>query len=160
MQLSLFKFIMVLFLLCLTAQQAHALTLVQVQGLSDMNLPSWGLGDPAVTAGINFCIYNTLNPNYSVNVSSAGGFKLSNGGKFIPYSLSWDDGGAGNLGNTSGIALSNNVTLAGQHNANFVSPICLGGPNARLNLKITQADMTAALAGTYTGTITIVISPN
>lgn len=153
-------FIFALCLLCFLTQQARAIIFVQVQGLSDMNLPTWGIGDPAVSTGINFCIYSTLSADYSVTVSSSGGYKLQSGAKVINYTLSWDDSGAGNLGSGSGTALTNNVAVSGRKNANFLTPLCLLGPNARLNLKITQAEMTSALAGTYTGVITIMISPN
>lgn len=138
---------------------------VQVSGLTDMALPAWKIGDGAVSGHMDMCIGHISLPStdgYGVTVSSAGGFVLTNGARQIPYTLYWEDSGAGNLGSSVGTQLSNNVKLSGQHNANILSALCvLGtvGANARLTIKITQADMTAALAGTYSGTITILISP-
>lgn len=147
---------------CLYADTASAIVFYRISNLSDLSLPAWSIGDPAVTAHEDICVYSTLAGNYAVNVSSPGGFFLLNGSYQLPYSLGWDDGGAGHLGSSS-TPLSNNVTLQSQTNLNTLATDCsLGvpaGATARLNLTIMQADMTAARAGTYTGTITLIISP-
>ena len=144
---------------CLFASQVQAAILMQISSVDDFNLPTWSLGDPAVNATMDLCIYSALSipGGYGVTVTSAGGYVLKNGGNSIPYSLSWDDGGVGNLGN-SYTPLTNGVNLSGRARANIVSPVCLAGPNARLKLTISQSDMNAALAGTYTGTISITVS--
>lgn len=139
---------------------------VQITNLSDINLPNWSTGDPAVSASADICVYVIKllsNSDYAITASSPGGFFLNNGPQKIPYTLYWEDSGAGHLGSSGGTQLSNNVKLGSRQNANILSPLCalgLIGPNARLYLKITQADMAAALAGTYTGTVTLMISPN
>lgn len=146
---------------------ARAFATVQISNISDISLPPWGIGDGPVSAHIDICIANIQLPitdNYAVTISSPGGYVLNAaGGQTIPYSLYWEDSGAGSLGSSNGAQLSDNVKSSGFQNANVLSALCLlglSGPNARLNLKITQAAMTAALAGNYSGTITIVISPN
>ena len=137
---------------------------VQGTNFSDMNLPSWNLGDPSVTASIDVCVYSVHLPassSYGVTVSSPGGYYLKNGTQQIPYTLFWEDSGAGSLGSNGGTQLLNNTKLPNRNNANTLSILCalgLSGPTARLYLKITQSDMNAALAGTYTGTITIMLS--
>lgn len=151
------RLLLILLMGCLPLSSAQALILVQVSNVSDLTLPNWSLGDPAVKARIDLCVYSTLTADYGVQVSQAGGFKLTGTGGSIPYTLSWDDGGTGNLG-VSSSPLTNNVKLNNRRRANLVSPICLGGNNARLNVEITQADMQAALAGSYNATINIVVS--
>jgi len=164
------RFLIILAISCMLAGNAHAIGSgvgpVQITGLSDLNLGPWGIGDPPLSAHMDLCIYALVTlplTSYVITVSSPSGYVLSNGLRQIPYSLYWDDSGAGNLGSGSGTQLSNGVALAGQMNANMLAPDCsLGnaGPNARLTLKITATDMTNALAGTYTGTITLLLSPN
>lgn len=149
--------------LMFAAAPAHALSLMQISGISDMNLPSWGIGDPAPEAHIDMCVYAVLPVagQYAIRVSSPGGYVLTNGANQIPYELYWDDGGPGNLGGNMGAQLTNNVTLTGRQNANVLSALCalgITGPTARLNLRISSAAMNAALAGTYTGTITLLLS--
>ncbi|MBM3618487.1 MAG: hypothetical protein FJX23_08095 [Alphaproteobacteria bacterium] len=151
-------------LLNAAANNANALLAMRVYSVSDLNLGTWSMGDPAVSAHINLCMYSyDLLPitGYAITVSSVGGYNLKSGPRNIPYSLTWDDGGAGNLGASGGAALTNGVKKTGLLRANILDSTCtLSGPNARLNLKITQAAMTAALAGTYTGIITILVTPN
>ncbi len=153
----------VVILLGLSRPALAILDTIQITNLSDFTLPNWNIGDGDVNASINICIYALGVPSlntYAVQASSPGGFFLNSGSKQIPYTLAWEDSGGGNLGSNSGTALTNNVKLTGRNNANILSANCaLGGNNARLYLKITQASMTSALAGTYTGTVTIVISP-
>lgn len=141
---------------------AEAFILYRVSNIGDFNLPTWNIGNPAVTASQDLCVYTTLLGNYSITISSPGGFVLKSGSNQIPYSLKWDSSGAGNLG-SGGTQLSNNVALGSQPNSNILASDCsLGtpaGPTARLTITIAQADMIAALAGTYTGTITLIVGP-
>ena len=140
----------------------YAIVFYQISSLSDINLPAWSIGDAAVSAYKDICVYSTIVGNYGITISSTGGFVLSNGAYQIPYTLSWDDGGAGGLG-ASSTPLSNNVTLASRTHMNILTTNCsvgvlTPGPTARLTLTISQAAMIAARAGTYTGTITLVLS--
>lgn len=144
---------------------AHALLdSVQVTNLSDVNFPTWNATDGAMSAHIDICIYSIgvlSSPDYGVTISAPGGYVLRNGTRQIPFSLFWDDGGSGNLGVNSGTQLTNNVKLTNRKNANLLSVTCalgLSGPTARLNIRISQAAMAAALAGTYNNTLTILIS--
>ena len=136
---------------------------VQINGVSDLNLGSWSIGDPAVSSYIDVCIAATLTvplSDYAVTATGSNGYNLVNGTNLIPYTLTWESSGAGNLGTSNGTALSNGVLLDNQPNAYVLSaPFCSTGNNARLHIKITQAAMVAAMAGTYTGTITLLISP-
>jgi spore coat protein U-like protein len=135
---------------------------MQLYGVSDISLGSWGLGNPAVSGFMDMCVYSQSNSpagSYAITVSGASGYVLTNGQQQIPYSLYWDASGAGSLGSQS-IQLTNGVKLANLGNANTSTPLCLTGATARLTVKISVADLTAALAGTYTGTVTLLLSPN
>ncbi len=148
----------------LLSASAKAAGTVEITGTSDLALGSWGIGNPAISASIDVCIgTNGTSPvgSYAVTVTGSNGYKLTNGSNQLPYSLAWEDSGAGNLGSATGTTLASGVLLDNQINANTAfPPLCIvGGPTARLHVKIAQADLTAALAGTYSGTLTFVISP-
>jgi len=148
----------------LPPELAQAAAQVQITNLSDVNFGSWGLGDPDLTTHLDLCVYaggNSPAGGYAITASGSGGsFALRNGSNQLPFSASWDDGGAGNLGGSS-TTLGSGGKLAAQVNANTSSPTCfLSSPTARLTLKLSATNLTAALAGTYTGTITLTLSPN
>ena len=154
-------------LVALAAGDAHAILLYRLTGLSDFNLGSWSITDPAVSASMDLCVYTTLVGNYVITATSTGGFQLVNGVNSIPYTLRWEDSGAGALGSSGGTALTNNVGLTNrQHsNSSLISTDCStgapAGANARLYLDITKAAMTAAPGSSlpYSGTLTLIVSP-
>lgn len=165
------RLFVIITVLCMVCQGANAGLLdpaAQISNLTDFNLGTWGIGDPAISASIDVCVYSvysTTSGGYTVQASNPDGFVLTKvgGTAQIPYSAYWDDGGAGNLGPGTGTQLTNNSTLTARAHANISSPLCASGvvgPDARLNIKITQAAMNAALAGTYNGTISILVAPN
>ncbi len=159
-----FRLLGILILTAVPAVPAYAGMAVQISGISDLSLGSWGIGDPAVSSYIDVCAAATSTVpagGYAITATGSSGFTLISGSNHIPYTLAWEDSGAGALGTNSGTQLSSGVFLDGQAAAYTATPtLCLiGGPTARLHIKITQADMTAALAGTYTGTITLMVSP-
>ncbi len=163
-------FVMALALFALTATQAHA-DQVQISNLSDINIPLWVTGDPDIIQDVFVCVYreNTSGSSRSYGIQATGdgpGFALKAASYSIPFSVTWNDGGAGNPGGGSTSPMSNNVTLSNRNNArnNLDLPAssadCNGGssPTARVRLTISAADMDAAPDGTYTGTITLLLS--
>lgn len=156
------------FALLIHSGNATALGLVQISAISDLSLGTWNMGDPAVTGHIDMCAYavgDTPLGSYGITVTTANGtsYKMVNGSYSIPYSVYWDDGGAGNLGVSNGTQLNSGVLTTTRLNANVLSVLCslgLSGPTARLNVKIAQSDLSSALAGTYRDTITIMVSAN
>ncbi len=146
--------------------QAFALNLLQITNVSNFTLGTWGISDPAISSYKDMCIYSAgdliAQGKYSITVSSPNGFKLANGINTLNYSLFWEDAGPGVLGSTSGVELFNGVALNNQNNASILSPLCslgITGPTARLTIKITKANLIAAVAGNYSGTITLLIAP-
>lgn len=138
----------------------------QISNLTDMTLTNWSVGDGAVTLFSNACIYSSTG-SYKVTATGSGLaniFTINSGLNIIPYSVSWNAGGAGNLA-SSGTTLLPNVISSTFSNADSGSASCNGGGSAndtaRVVVNITQAAMnTAASSSTpYTGTLTMLISP-
>ena len=138
----------------------------QISDLSDMTLSNWSVGDSAVTLFSNACIYSSTG-SYKVTATgsgSANAFTVASGANTVPYTVTWNAGGAGNLANT-GTSLSTNVQSASFSNASTASANCSGGGSsndtARVVVNITQANMNAAASSStaYTGTLTMLISP-
>ena len=132
---------------------------VQISGLTDV---AFGSVDPAAAAASaqDVCVWsNTSGKGYSVTASGNGtgnAFTLSDGTNSLPYSVEW----AGSSGQTSGTALSSGAALAGL-SSTATNPTCSAGPAATASLivKMTAANLQAAVASAYTGTLTLVVAP-
>ncbi len=115
----------------------------------------------AASGAQNVCAWsNTALKRYTVTATGDGtgsAFTLLGGSATVPYSVQW----SGSSGATSGSALT-----AGTASANFTSgatnQTCSGGasPSASLIVGIGTADLdTMAAATTYTGVLTLVLTP-
>lgn len=137
----------------------------RVSALNDMIVTNWQLADGAITLRDDICVYSSSAGRYLINAtgSGAGGaYTLVSGANTIAYTATWNSGGVGNLADT-GVALSPGVNTTLRTLAAMDSSTCNGanpGPTARLIVRITNAVMTAAPQGYYTGTITIIATPN
>ncbi len=139
----------------------------QITDISDMTLANWTVGSGAVTLYSNVCIYSSTG-NYQITATGsglAGIFTISSGVlAVIPYSVTWNAGGAGSLA-SSGTALTPLIQSAAFANANTGSATCSGGGSAndtaRVVVGISSAAMTAATSSNtpYTGTLTLVVAP-
>lgn len=140
-------------------------TVAQITGLSDMAIASYILGDGNQALFTTACVYtSTVGGSYTVKATGSGAasaFTVANGPTTIPYTVVWNSGGVGALG-TTGAALITNVTSATLTNAATDSATCAGttpGPTAQLNVNFLGTLLDAAPAGTYTGTVTLLITP-
>jgi hypothetical protein len=132
---------------------------VQISGLTDV---AFGTVDPTSPASSaeNVCVWsNTSGKGYSVTASGDGtgnAFTLSDGTNSLPYSVEW----AGSSGQSSGTALTSGAALAGL-SSTATNPTCSAGPAATASLivKMTAANLQAAVASAYTGTLTLVVAP-
>ena len=138
----------------------------QISDISDMTLANWSVGDGAVTLSSNVCVYSSTG-SYKVTATGSGAgsaFSITSGSGTIPYSVTWNSGGAGGLAN-SGTSLVTNVQSAMMNNASTTSATCNGGGatnnTARIIVGISQADMNAAASTNtpYTGTLTMLVTP-
>lgn len=136
----------------------------RISGLTDMAVVWSGSGDDIFWTN-DLCIYSSrANGSYKVTglgASGAGGaFILRDGTRQIPYTVSWNAGGSGNLTN-EGTTLSPGVALTSLTNASTTSPSCGGSAsNARLIVNIAKQDLQAVPAGHYAESLTLIIAPD
>ena len=146
---------------------AYADVLVRITYLSDVSVPSWVTGDPAIVQTVLVCVYHTVASTYAIKAVGDGpGYVLKSGGSNLPYSVTWNDGGAANPAGGSTDPLTDNVKLSAlsaartQTDAPANSDDCNGGgsPTAQLTITISQADLDAAPDGTYSGVLTLYLT--
>jgi hypothetical protein len=109
------------------------------------------------------CVYsNTAGGAYNITATGDGpssSFQVSDGsGNFITYQFRWNDVGGTNSG---GVNLTSGTILTGQTGADTVSVNCSGGAslNARIRVRFTESDLSTSIGNSYTGNVTISISP-
>lgn len=134
--------------------------LVRISGLSDILLGFDATVAGDVVGSSTACIYRNGAGTYSVEATGDGAadaFILANGVNTLPYSVSWDDevSGANAAGVTSG------TVLTAQSGANTQADDCSvgGGANAFVEITVDRNDVVAAPIGTYTGTLTLLVTP-
>ena len=146
---------------------AYADDLVRITNLSDVTVRSWVTGDPAIVQTVLVCVYHTVAATYAIKAVGDGpGYVLKSGSGSLPYSVTWNDGGAANPAGGATSPLTDNVKLSGlsaartQTDAPANSDDCNGGgsPTAQLTITISQADLDAATDGTYTGVLTLYLT--
>jgi hypothetical protein len=87
---------------------------------------------------------------------SGGAFTLASGSASLAYEVQWSQVS----GQTSGTQLSPNVALTGQVSS-ATQPSCNSGPStsASLIVILRSAQLSAAAAGSYSGTLTLLVAP-
>jgi hypothetical protein len=122
--------------------------------------------DQSKTQNVSICSYFSLFGfplvvrNYSVTATgtgSGGAFTLSSGARTLAYDVQWTDA----INATSGTMLQPGVASSGFGN-NANSLLCRQGSqdNASLIVTIRATQLAIATAGTYSGTLQIMISPD
>lgn len=143
--------------------QAHAGA--RITGLADVNYGTINTFTDQTNAQ-NVCVYSvsggvgSARRPYSVRATgngTGGAFTLASGIRTLPYQVRWDDA----RNQTTGTLLTSGVDVAG-FVTGTVSQTCTNGANenASLIITITGTSLTTATAGTYTGVLTILITPN
>ena len=125
---------------------------VQITGFSDIALGSWtGSGDLSSEDGL--CVYNSATANYRIRASGSGAgnaFSLSGVGDDVDYEVRFrEDPG-------SYVSLTAH-TFQNYTGANQVSPSCSGVDNARLEVRVTAAELSTVPSGNYSGTLTVLL---
>lgn len=132
---------------------------VRISNLSDVNFGTVTNLQADSRRSQNLCVFsNGSTRSYSVSASGNGPgstFVLSDGTHLLPYQVEWSQ----ISGQSSGVALSPNVALSGQ-TASASNQFCSTGPStsASLSLVLRAADLERARQGSYTGSLTILIS--
>ena len=131
----------------------------QISGLTDI---AFGTADPSTAASKseNVCVWsNTSGKGYQITATGSGAanaFTLTDGTNLLAYSVAW----AATSGQTSGTALATGTALTGQ-TTTASNPTCASGPTstASLIVSMSAANLQAAVASTYNGTLTLVVAP-
>lgn len=133
---------------------------VRITQLSDVAFGSIAnLGTDSVRTQ-SICVFaHTASSGYRVTASGsapAGAFALSSGASLLVYEVQWNSA----AGQTSGSTLGANVTLTGQVST-ATHQTCNNGPStsASLIVVLRSAALTSARAGSYSGTLTLLIGP-
>ena len=129
-----------------------------ITGLSDLQFGSWG-GISDLEGAVDHCVFARPGGRFSVaatGVGSGGAFILQNGPGTLPFRVDYDDGSGWSQ-------LDPGVPLTGQRGEpNLVQLArCLLGqrPPERVRVRILAQDLAAAIAGSYGGSLTLLITP-
>lgn len=129
----------------------------RITSVTDINLGTWTIATGAPTGFDDVCVY-TSTGSYEVTTTSANNtgasYRLYDGSaNYIVYTVNWNDATGG-----GGAAMTHGTAMTGQ-TGDSTSETCSGGQNASVQVDITNANMIAAVAGTYTDTLTMVVAP-
>ncbi len=135
--------------------QVNMPELVQISRLNDIIIPT-GMGNAVATE--SFCVFRNGQGNFSVQVSGlndvSGQLHLKNI-DMLPYQVEIGQSGAF-------YSLTSGFTLLGSYTNFSGSSVrdCGGADNTELRVTLLSQDISAAMPGTYTDALTIMISPN
>jgi hypothetical protein len=134
----------------------------RITGIADLALGSFD-GSTDMNGDDDVCVFSNVGSGtYAVTMTSAnesaGAFRVTDGGgNFAAYNAYWND-----VTTTTGrVAVTSSVQLTTQTGANTVSPTCASGPanTGNFSVNVPAANLTGVPAGSYTDTITILITP-
>lgn len=131
---------------------------VRVTKLSDVTFGALtNLGADAASSQ-DICVYaNTSGNRYRVTASGSGpggSFALSSGSNLLPYEVQW----GASSGQSSGLQLSANSAQTGLVSS-ATQQTCNSGPisSASLIVLVRSTSLSSAMAGSYGGTLTLMI---
>lgn len=132
---------------------------VRISGLTDVNFGTINNLSADAVQSQSICVYsNGSSSSYGVRASgsgAAGAFTLSNGVSTLAYDVRWNN----QPGQSNGTALAPGALLPGQ-TTNAQHQICSNGPptTASLIVVLPTASLSAATEGSYSGTLTLIVS--
>lgn len=143
------------------AAQTTGADRVRISGLSDVAFGTITTSGIDLTRSQSVCLYAKAPPsnNYRITASgsgSGGAFYLTSGTDALPYEVQWSN----SPGQTSGVQVSPNVPLTGLPNS-ADNDDCSKGPatTATLIVILRSNVLSAAIAGTYNGSLTLLVAP-
>lgn len=147
--------LVLLFLLGLPALPAAAQTAL-INGLNDLS-SSWNGTATQIQLEDQHCIAVSNGGEYQVTITGSGAssaFTLANGVKTLAYTVEFKDNTVAYRTVTTNVPLTGLIT-------GDVTPNACSGTSARAFVRVTftEANLAAATAGTYTGTLTIRVTP-
>lgn len=132
---------------------------VRISGLSDVSFGTISNLTVDAVQAQSICVYsNGSGQTYSVRADgsgSSGAFTLANGFTTLAYSVRWNN----QPGQSNGTALTAGALLGGQ-TTSAQNQTCTNGPSTTASLVVTlpATSLSSATAGTYSGTLTIIVS--
>jgi len=133
---------------------------VRISKLSDVAFGAIANVGADATNSQSLCIYaNTANQGYRITASGSapgGAFSLTSGSFLLNYEVQWNQSPS----QSSGTQLSPNVTLTGLISS-ATQQTCNSGPatTASLILVLRSSELSNARAGSYSGTLTLLVGP-
>jgi hypothetical protein len=147
--------------ICLQASPADAANKARISALGDVSFGTITNFAADSVRAQDVCVYSKSAPadNYRVTATGSGPggeFALSSGIDTLSYDVLWSD----TAGQASGFQLSPNSALTGQHSTAGADD-CSKGPatTASLVIIVRSAAMASAIAGSYSGSLTLLITP-
>lgn len=133
---------------------------VRVTQLSDVNFGTIANFNTDALRTQSVCVFaHTATGGYNVRADGTGpggAFILSSGSASMQYRVQWSS----SSGQSSGSSLTPGVPLSGQISA-ATHQLCSNGPptSASLIVVLPAESLSSAVAGAYSGTLTIVVGP-
>ena len=140
---------------------AAAAQQVRVRQLNDVLFGTIGAAPADQTRTDNLCIYSTATSGrYTITARGSGAsnaFTLASGSNTLPYEVQW----ASAANQTSGTQLTTNVPLAAT-TTNRTDSTCnqAASLTATLIVVLRSSAQQSAVAGSYSGTLTLLVAPN
>jgi hypothetical protein len=134
---------------------------MQITNVSDVSFGTITNVSADVSQSQTVCAYSGLfSGRYNITATgsgAAGAFTLTNGAATLAYDVQWN----ALAGQTSGTMLSTGAALTGLLSY-AVLPTCTLGvtPSGTLTITLRSAALSSAAAGNFTGTLSLMISPN
>lgn len=128
---------------------------VRISNLGDIVLGTFAGVDASGTSAA--CIYRNSATTYQITASgngTANAFTLTDGTGTVGYSVTYADGA------TVADSMSSGIALVGQDGADTDVDCAATGNNALIGVTVAAADAAALPAGSYSGTLTLVVAPN
>lgn len=153
-------FVVALLVSALSEPSFAASNKVRIGNLTDVSFGTIANLNVDAIASQSVCLFSGSATNgYNVTAlgtGPAGAFTLSSGTASLPYDVQWSSSAA----QTEGTQLTANVPLTGQVSA-ATHQTCNNGPatSASLIVVLRSAALSSAVAGTYSGTLTLLVGP-
>jgi hypothetical protein len=131
---------------------------VQISGLSDLAFGTWN-GASDVEGEVDHCVLGNQGGRFSIEATGDGpgdSFALTNGPVSLPYQVAYDDGSGWSQ-------LNSGTPLSGQRGSQNTNQFrrCLDGsqPRERVRVRVLAQDLSGAIGGGYSGTLTLLVAP-
>jgi hypothetical protein len=133
---------------------------VRITNLSDITFGTVANLSVDAVRSQSVCLFADTNTSgYTITATGTGpggAFQLTSGTASMAYEVQWSS----SAGQTAGIELTPNVPLTGQLSS-ASHQACSNGPatSASLVTVLRSSDLSSAPAGTYSGTLTLIVGP-